>query len=90
MVRRVEHPVGRSIRPKGHQGENWKVVYAVAKQTGVDGIGCGSTAYLSFHIGNEQVLKDIGDMIVGSSYLFHHSAGSVQPNLSWRRRYYTC
>jgi hypothetical protein len=29
MVRCVEYPAKRSIRPEGHQGENWKVVYAI-------------------------------------------------------------
>jgi hypothetical protein len=61
-----------------------------AQQRGVHGIGCGSTAYLSFYLGNEQILNGIGNVIVGSSSLFHHSAGPVEPNLSRCHRYYTC
>jgi hypothetical protein len=42
---------------------------------------------LSFYLRNEQILIDIGNTIVGSSYPFHHSVGPVQLSLSRRRRH---
>jgi hypothetical protein len=59
-------------------------VYLVVRSRQVYIVGCGSTT-LSFYLENEQILIDIGSMIVGSSYLFYHSAGPVQLNLSRRR-----
>jgi len=43
---------------------------------------------LSFYLRNEPILIDIGNMIVGSSYLFHRSAESVTASPRCRR--YQC